>query len=360
MTDGHDTGSSGDPITEAQARVARALRSVHERGDAAPSGTARPEAASAGASTASTAPGDARHHQPTPAAAPPASTPPATNTSAPAPAPSGEAGRRAAEAADRARVDAAHRTRDARRGAQRVTNRAESSINRTVRSPLGGLLGAAALIALLGALLVVAGLLLQGSLVPFGSRADAADAGTQPTASVIAAVPTETPSPRAADPSSSETISSPVVTAVASPTPATTDTIDPAHEAEIADFRAQHGVDADGGVDSAKTPEQQALIAAARSGAVSRGYSLSNAGEGALLTLSIGACERSIIADHAVAAAEYRSYVTESPHLAELIDPAPDGGADEREFWETMMLSGVAVFCTDDVDDWSRGYAMTR
>ncbi len=184
MTDGR----SGDPIAEAQARVAQAMRGLADAGpriesigdtaqgveqqvrvQAAAAATAGAQAAEQVRDAASQvrygqqvsgAAQQPQHSQPVPPQ--PAQHAQSPRSGQPAPqGPPAPATQAAQDAAQKAQKAVSQEVRDVKRAGQRVQNRADAAVDRSARSPLTGIVGGMVLLAALGVFLLLMGMLLQ-------------------------------------------------------------------------------------------------------------------------------------------------------------------------------------------------------
>lgn len=200
---------SGDPIAEAQARVAQAMRGLTDAGpriesigdtaqgvqqqvrvQAEAAATAGRQAAEQVRGAAAQVPQGQAPSTPAPQAQysqPP--TAPRPQAHYVQPSPQGQP-HPAQEAAQKAQKAVSHEVRDVKRAGQRVQNRADAAVDRSARSPLTGVVGGMVLLAVLGVFFLLMGLFLQagfGTSNASAVRADGAVAASPASAVTPAA-----------------------------------------------------------------------------------------------------------------------------------------------------------------------------
>lgn len=102
---------------------------------------------------------------------------------------------------------------------------------------------------------------------------------------------------------------------------------------------------------TAKTPEQQELVAQQRAHVEANGAQWSEQAETVTLALALDACETSILNGHQVDQNVYQMHVASSPLIQSLaIDDASREGA------VSIMVFGTRFLCPDDAPQWEQAW----
>jgi hypothetical protein len=102
---------------------------------------------------------------------------------------------------------------------------------------------------------------------------------------------------------------------------------------------------------TAKTPEQQELVAQQRAHVEANGGQWSEQAETVTLALALDACETSILNGHQVDQDVYQMHVASSPLIQSLaIDDASREGA------VSIMVFGTRFLCPDDAPQWEQAW----